>query len=61
MDKAFYKFQFPLPKHSPITSKSQPYHPFINGTIDKIAKIPIKRNIKTIFKPLKTIKEILLS
>ena len=31
--------------------------PFIQRTTDKIAKILIKKNIKTVFKPLKTLKQ----
>ena len=59
IQKAFYKAKhsFPKPHLDSQPPNSRAFLPFIQGTTDKIAKILIKKNIKTVFKPLKTLKQ----
>jgi hypothetical protein len=57
---AFCSTNNPKPK---ITSPSSPPHalislPYIQGTTDHISKLLAKKNIKTIFKPYKTLKQL---
>ena len=59
IQKVFYKAKhsFPKPHLDSQSPNSRAFLPFIQGTINKIAKILIKKNIKTVFKPIKTLKQ----
>jgi hypothetical protein len=64
INQAFYSANNPNPKPK-ITSSSLPHAlislPYIQGTTDRISKLLAKKNIKTIFKPFKTLKQLFRS
>ena len=59
IQKVFYKKKhyFPKPHLNSQPPISESFLPSIPGSKDKIAKILIKKNIKMVFKPLKTLKQ----
>lgn len=59
--KAFKKVENPMNKHHRDDYTGTVHLPYIRGTTDKISHILRKNNIKTTFKPLKTINRCLKS